>query len=76
MDYMLLKNGEVMSFKTEHVSKEMPALLSLHDGVGYYYTDSNGTWHGKMVGEPPSLGCATIPNEQVPDIIKLAAMLE
>ena len=76
MDYMLLKSGEVMTFTTEHMAESIPALLQFHSGLGYYFKDKDGKWHSKLLGEPPNRGCGIIPDEDVPGIIKLAAMLE
>ena len=75
MDYMLLKSGEVLTFEKEHLSSDVPELFILHNGEGYYYLTDRG-WYGMQADADSSLGFRKLENEYVPDIIKLAAMLQ
>lgn len=76
MDYMLLKSGEVMTFDYEYQSQDMPTLLKKYDGVAYFYLNPRHNRYHKKAGDSVFDGCTPVKTEDVPDIIKLAAMLE
>lgn len=76
MDYMLLKSGAVMTFDYEYQSQDMPALFKKYDGVAYYYLNAGHSWYHKKVSDDIFDGCTPVKTEDVPGIIKLAAMLE
>lgn len=74
MDYMLLRSGAVMAIDDEPKVPEMFELMEKHDGAAYYwYAGLHRDWY---FVERDQARKGSQPVKEVPDIIKLAAMLE
>lgn len=75
MEYMLLLDGTVKVFNRIATSTEVLTALYENDGAAYYWRDSSAIWYMLTpISVPGSIAQTTA--DAVPDIIKLAAMME
>lgn len=72
MEYMLLRDGTVRVCPHIRFIPEVRQEMAHHGGVAYYWRD-NEDWLFVHVDSMDSAGTVTL---DVPDVIKLAAMLE
>jgi hypothetical protein len=75
MEYMLMPDGTVQVFPVQLNADDVRDLLSLHMGVAFYW---NHTTKGEFIGWSVMHAdclCGTVA-DSVPDVIKLAAMLQ
>ena len=73
MDYMLLRSGAVMAIDDEPRVPEMFELMEKHDGAAYYWYAGHRGWY---CIERDQVRKSSQRVNDVPDIIKLAAMLQ
>lgn len=73
MDYMLLRSGAVMAIDDEPKVPEIFELMKKHDGAVYYWHDRHRGWY---CVERDEVSKRSQRVKDVPDIIKLAAMLQ
>ena len=73
MEYMLLKDGSVRPYEDDLSHGGVMRELKEHDGVGYYWPYSRGSWGCLRLA---SVNADNLPHSDVPPQILLAAMLE
>lgn len=73
MEYMLLKDGSFKTFDPIEQTERIRSLLKFHDGIAYYWQMSDGGWYCVERDEVSKRSQIV---KEVPDIIKLAAMLQ
>lgn len=76
MDYMLLKDGSVITIEGEPKVSVMYELFKEHGGVAQYWTNEHAGWWYVTNSMPPMAGGKRITDDEVPEVIRLAAMLE
>lgn len=76
MDFMLLKDGSIIPIPDEPEASKMRELLHVHGGVAQYWMNSPNIWYHLKPDTPYHLGGIKIDAQDVPEIIRLAAMLE
>ena len=76
MDYMLLKDGSFIPIPGEPTSGQIQELLRTHGGVAHYWKNPPGNWYYLKPDTPLHKGGIQINTYDVPEIIRLAAMLE
>lgn len=72
MEYMLFADGSVKVFDKIETGGEVLMMMNLWGGVAYYWPIDDVNW-GYLTAD---VRAKTISTEEVPDVIKLAAMLE
>ena len=74
MEYLLLRDGSVRSYSQINAHDEVLSILREPDAVAYYWSNSDFDWSCfTLVKDEPAIEHRI---RDVPDIIKLAAMLE
>lgn len=75
MEYMLLSDGSVKTF--ECLDTHLDVIDALHDygGVAYYWWSENFRW-SCIKPDSSAVGSKQVNESDVPDIVKLAAMLQ
>lgn len=74
MEYLLLRDGSVRSFNEENAHHEVIAILREPDAFAYYWHTSDYGWSCfTLIKDEPAISHNI---KDVPDIIKLADMLE
>jgi hypothetical protein len=75
MEYMLLSDGSVKTF--ERLDTHSDVIDALHDygGSAYYWWDETFQW-SCITSDTPKISNAQVKADAVPDIIKLALMLQ
>lgn len=75
MEYMLLRDGSVKAFDSLFGQDDVVDALGDYDGVAYYWHSARNRWAciNLEIAEGNS---QLIDLKDVPDVIKLAAMLE
>lgn len=76
MDYMLLKDGSFIPIPGEPASDHIRKLLLRHDGVAHYWLNPPNYWYHITPSTSLKSGGLRIDAHDVPEIIRLAAMLE
>ena len=76
MDFILLKSGDVMASPKEHMSGEITRVLREMNAESYYYKLDSGIWYCKHAWEADTVGCGRVEGHKVPEVVKLAQMLE
>lgn len=75
MEYMLLKDGSFKTFEPIEQTERVRELLKFHDGIAYYW-NYRGVWKAMAITTPMTEFSSNEYAQNVPDVIKLAAMLE
>lgn len=65
-----------MASPREYMSGEITRVLREMDAKSYFYKLDSGIWYCKHAWEADTVGCGRVEEHTVPDIIKLAAMLQ
>lgn len=76
MDYMLLKDGSVITIEGEPIVSVMHELFKEHGGVAQYWTNEYAGWWYINNTMSPLSGGKRITDDEVPELIRLAVMLE
>lgn len=73
MDYMILRSGAVLAIDDDPKVHEMFELMNKHDGIAYYWYAVDRGWY---FIEHDQVRKSSQQVKELPDTIKLAAMLE
>jgi hypothetical protein len=75
MEFMLLPDNGVKAFETLPLQEDVVQAMRLHEGLAYYWYNPINGWYciklDHLTGSAQRLNA-----DDVPDVIKLAAMLE
>jgi hypothetical protein len=75
MEYMLLSDGSVKTFECLPTHSEVVDALHDYGGVAYYWWNIQFKW-SSITPITPKISDTQISVDLVPDVVKLAAMLE
>lgn len=75
MEYMLMSDGTVKAFNQLALHSDVLDALADYCGVAYYWYHESFGW-SCLTSTSPQVGNAVIAEDAVPDVVKLAAMLE
>lgn len=75
MEYMLLRDGSVKVFEHLPIYEDVMRAMALYDGIEHYWYTTDFGWCRICFDSNKSGDCRILPTT-VPEIIKLAAMLE
>lgn len=75
MEYMLMRDGSIKMFKCLPTADGVLEALASHDGVAYYWYTTAFGW-SCILPEYTQHAPTGIHESEVPEIIKLATMLE
>lgn len=75
MEYMLLRDGSVKAFEYLHLYEGVMRAMALYDGIEHYWYNTAFGWRRICFDSKKSEDSCILPTT-VPEIIKLAAMLE
>lgn len=75
MEFMLLPDNNIQTFPKIATEREVKELLQLHGGIAYYWCTTEFGWR-IITSDSHEYSTNRVSEEDVPEIIKLAQMLE
>jgi hypothetical protein len=75
MEYMLLRDGSVKPFDNLAMHEDVMGAMADYDGIAYYWHNHTFNWNC-ITNTSPKVSNKQITYDELPVVIKLAAMLE